>query len=761
MTLPAGKQIGRYQLIELIGTGGIASVYQAFDPLFDRNVALKLMHTPFMVQEEFRKRFLREAQATARLRHPGIVEILDYGESTDHQHYIVMEFVPGPNLEQLITQLRQAQRQIPLPEVTRLMGQLGEAIAFANEHGVLHRDIKPANILMKPRLANQPGELLPYDPLVTDFGLARLEGGADVTQPGVSVGGTPAYMAPEQLDNVPLDERCDVYSLGVIFYELVTGQLPYPLKTLQEAVRQHSLHALPLTPPKQLRPDLPDALNTLISQMIEPLPAQRLPSARAMLQALRAAPSSPPPIAGALDKTVPDLRVSDLSTPAKRPSEPGVNPNVNTSVNANVGAGADDRTISDATIPAFNVPAYAVPKPPAQRPAQPVRPPEKGKNSRASNTDPNMTLVAHPPSKRNPVAIILTCVMIVIAAILVWYFVTKLQGSNNGTGTVATVATSAPTQPSPTQASNASATTLPPTAAPEATTAASSKIITAESQITQPLAAPLTATVSAPASAPVTAPVSATASATISTPTSIALDPNLTMTATVIGPNTSHPTQVWIDGDLTDWQVLRALSKSKTTTLEAQFDQEGTAGCQARFPQSTAAVDFGAEVQLAYDTTNLYVSFLVHDDGFVTNSDPAKYDQGDGAQLLLKLNVDSATTPAPGREDEYQIDFLPGIAQPGDKPAATLRNLAHPAIIRPAGDIKVSASPTADGYFLEASLPWSIFATTPLQAGQKLGVVTTVSDNDTPATQQRQCLLSSNSNDNGELPQSWALLVLE
>src|SRR5689334_2512397 len=107
MTLPAGKQIGRYQLIELIGTGGIASVYQAFDPLFDRKVALKLMHTPFMMQEEFRKRFLREAQATARLRHPGIVEILDYGESTDHQHYIVTEFVPGPNLEQLITQLRQ------------------------------------------------------------------------------------------------------------------------------------------------------------------------------------------------------------------------------------------------------------------------------------------------------------------------------------------------------------------------------------------------------------------------------------------------------------------------------------------------------------------------------------------------------------------------------------------------------------------------------------------------------------------------------
>src|SRR5215216_2607998 len=152
MTLPAGKQIGRYQLIELIGSGGNASVYQAHDPLFDRSVAIKLMHSPFLLQEEFRKRFLREAQATARLRHAGIVEILDYGETADQQLYLVMEFVSGPNVEQLLAQWRQAQRQIPLPDTIRLMRQLAEATAFANEHGVLHRDLKPGNILLKPRL---------------------------------------------------------------------------------------------------------------------------------------------------------------------------------------------------------------------------------------------------------------------------------------------------------------------------------------------------------------------------------------------------------------------------------------------------------------------------------------------------------------------------------------------------------------------------------------------------------------------------------
>ena len=130
--------------------------------------------------------------------------------------------------------------------------------------------------------------MLPNDPLITDFGLARLEGGADVTQPGMSIGGTPAYMAPEQLGNEPLDERCDVYSLGVIFYELVTGQLPFQLKTLQDAVRQHALNSLPLRTPKQLRPDLPDALNTLISQAINPVRDQRLSSSRALALALSA-----------------------------------------------------------------------------------------------------------------------------------------------------------------------------------------------------------------------------------------------------------------------------------------------------------------------------------------------------------------------------------------------------------------------------------------------------------------------------------------
>jgi hypothetical protein len=166
-------------------------------------------------------------------------------------------------------------------------------------------------------------------------------------------------------------------------------------------------------------------------------------------------------------------------------------------------------------------------------------------------------------------------------------------------------------------------------------------------------------------------------------------------------------------------------------------------------------------VQIAYDTTYLYVSFLVHDDGYVANAEPSKYEQGDAAQLLLKLNLSSQSADTPAREDEYQIDFLPGIDHVGDRPAATIRNLATPTDIHPYSEGSVAASVIDGGYFLEASLPWSTFGAIPPQVGQKLGVVANVSDNDTPATQLQECVLSSLTNYNQGMPQSWAALVLE
>jgi hypothetical protein len=231
------------------------------------------------------------------------------------------------------------------------------------------------------------------------------------------------------------------------------------------------------------------------------------------------------------------------------------------------------------------------------------------------------------------------------------------------------------------------------------------------------------------------------------------LAPSRELLASVIGPNTTHPTQLWIDGDLTDWQVLRALSKSQTTLLDSLYDNEDSNGCQARYPGSSAAADLNAETQFAYDTTNLYVSFLVQDDGYVANSELANYWQGDAIQLLLKMNTSSAET--------FQIDLLPGIDRAGDRPAAEIRSLSPPSEVRLAAEISVAAVTTENGYFLEAALPWSTFGTSLPQAGEILAVAPNVSDNDTPSTHLQECLLSAVPNYNQDDPTSWAALAIE
>ena len=719
MTLPPGKQIGRYQLRELIGSGGTASAYLAFDPTFERYVAIKLMHPSFSLQDEFRKRFLREAQATARLRHPSIIEVFDYGQTDDNQLYIVMELVRGPNLETLLTQWRAEQRQLPLAEAVSLMRQLAEATAYANEQGVLHRDLKPANILLKPRWPKYAGEMLPYDPLITDFGLARLEGGADITTPGVSIGGTPAYMAPEQLDNEPLDERSDLYSLGVIFYQLVTGQLPFQLKTLHEALRQHAVNSLPLQPPQQLRPDLPNELNALIIQTLEPDRNRRLPSLQALVQALRelseyALPIRAVPDRALHDHTVPDVTVPDLT----------------------VASLADSIHDADLTVADLALPDRARPRevPTSKTPSQ-FENARVGKKATQplTSVDPALTLVATPPARRNLAVMGLSAVMLVVAAALLWYFIAKPQDANGLSAPPATTVTSQA------QATAASAILLTDTAVastnPTATTNAALAVTPTLVASTLPITEALSSATAVPSA------------------TNEPLAPSRELLASVIGPNTAHPTQLWIDGDLTDWQVLRALSKSQTATLDSAYDNQTSSGCQARYPGSSAVIDLAAQVQFAHDTKHLYVSFLVQDDGYIANSEFAKYGQGDAIQLLFKM-------PAPSA-DTFQLDLLPGIDQPGDRPAAAIRSLSPPGEPRLAPEISVAAVTTADGYFLEAALPWTLFGTPPPQTGAILGVAPNVTDNDTPSTQVQECLLSAVPNYKQDDPASWATLEIE
>ena len=197
----------RYELGEEIGRGGMADVYLARDRLLDRQVAVKVLSPAFASDPTNFERFRREAQSAAGLNHPNIVAVYDWGEDDDAP-FIVMEYVPGQTLRDLI----QAYGWLSPNEAARIAAEIADALSFAHEHGVVHRDVKPGNVLIAPQ-----GQVK-----VTDFGIARAETGDPLTKTG-SVLGTATYFSPEQAQGFALDGRSDVYALGVVLYEMVTG----------------------------------------------------------------------------------------------------------------------------------------------------------------------------------------------------------------------------------------------------------------------------------------------------------------------------------------------------------------------------------------------------------------------------------------------------------------------------------------------------------------------------------------------------------
>jgi len=247
-----GKTIGRYQIVEHLGRGGMAEVYKAYQASLDRYVALKLMHTFLAEDPEFYARFEREAKNIATLHHPNIIQIHDF-EHEGATYYMVMEFVDGGTLKDRLQALGTKGESLPLNEAIRIIKDIGSALAYAHSAGMIHRDIKPANVLI-----DRHGRVI-----LTDFGIAKMVSSAKFTASG-SLLGTPAYMAPEQGLGQPGDNRADIYSLGVMFYQLATGKLPYEADTPVAVILKHVNE--PMVMPRVIKPDIPVGVERIIAK---------------------------------------------------------------------------------------------------------------------------------------------------------------------------------------------------------------------------------------------------------------------------------------------------------------------------------------------------------------------------------------------------------------------------------------------------------------------------------------------------------------
>lgn len=259
----------RYEIVRTIGSGGMADVFLAHDNVLDRDVALKVMNSRYARDDEFVERFRREAQSAAALSHPNIVSIYDRGESEDGTYYIAMEYLSGGTLKDRVLK----RGALPPKTAASVAAQIAEALKAAHSRGVVHRDIKPHNILI-----TEAGDIK-----VTDFGIARAASSSTMTKTG-AVMGTAHYISPEQAMGESVGPASDLYSLGVLLYEMLTGELPFDADTPIGIAMQH-VNGTP-NPPREVNPEVPAGLNAVVVKLLQKDPEDRYPSDEALIEDL-------------------------------------------------------------------------------------------------------------------------------------------------------------------------------------------------------------------------------------------------------------------------------------------------------------------------------------------------------------------------------------------------------------------------------------------------------------------------------------------
>jgi serine/threonine protein kinase len=297
---------GRYVPGDLLGGGGMAQVYLARDEVLGRDVALKILREGYAHDEEFVERFKREAKSAAALNHPSIVQVYDQGHTEDGDHYIAMEYVPGGTLAQRI------KREGPLDprEAAGVASRVADALAVAHGRGIIHRDIKPQNVLL-----TASGE-----PKVADFGIARAASAKTMTETSLILG-TASYMSPEQVRGERVGPESDLYSLGVVLYEMLTGEPPYtadnPLATAMKHLDEPPRH------PREANPAVPEELDALTAKLLAKDPGDRYASAAELAEDLRRVGDGLPPLAAGQQTTAQMPRDTGEARTAPTVAAPG------------------------------------------------------------------------------------------------------------------------------------------------------------------------------------------------------------------------------------------------------------------------------------------------------------------------------------------------------------------------------------------------------------------------------------------------------